>query len=235
MLAPCPPVPRVLVFTDDDTCRRRGRGIVASIGRMLQGLALDRTVGVVVRRTHRAPGDNAALCEALRPICRKAGVSILAHGDASLVGPLGLDGVHLTGGGLARLARLRMPRARLLGQSRHAAPRTDDGSDHDASDHDASDHDGSDDACDYATLSPIFSPSSKPGDARPTLGLAALAPSHQTGRQRRSAAVLALGGVTDQNAKACLRSGAVGVAVVGSVLGAVDPRRALLLLLEAVS
>lgn len=226
MRSPPPPVPRVLVFTDEATCRRRGRGIVASIARMLEGLELVGQVAVVVRRTGSparglGPVDNAALCEALRPICRRAGASILAHGDAALVGPLQLDGVHLPGNAHPRLARLRMPRGRLLGQSRHGA----------VSDVSDDDTDDTDDACDYATLSPIFSPSSKPNDTRPTLGLAALSREHAAGRRP----VLALGGVDDKNARACLRSGAAGVAVIGAVLGALDPRRALVMLLEATS
>lgn len=62
-------------------------------------------------------------------------------------------------------------------------------------------------AADYVLLAPIFEPLSKDSD-RPALGTEAI------GRFRRlsSVPVLALGGVTSQNADACLAAGAAGIA-----------------------
>jgi len=65
---------------------------------------------------------------------------------------------------------------------------------------------------DYATLSPIFASPSKPGYG-PALGLGVL----------RAAAsldlpVLALGGVTANEAQACVEAGAHGVAVMGAAM-----------------
>ena len=63
-----------------------------------------------------------------------------------------------------------------------------------------------DEGADYAVLAPIFPPRSK-SDLRPPLGLEAI---------RESAAfgipVIALGGITEENAPHCLAAGAVGVA-----------------------
>jgi thiamine-phosphate diphosphorylase len=69
---------------------------------------------------------------------------------------------------------------------------------------------------DYAHLAPIFPPRSKPA-TRPPLGLDALARAC-TG----AVAVLAQGGVTAENAAACMRAGAAGVAVTGELLLAPD-------------
>ena len=66
--------------------------------------------------------------------------------------------------------------------------------------------------CDYALISPVFPPGSKPDDRRPTLGLSGLA-------RACSAAplpVLALGGIGAPNAAACHAAGAHGVAGIGA-------------------
>jgi thiamine-phosphate diphosphorylase len=80
----------------------------------------------------------------------------------------------------------------------------------------------------YALLSPIFATRSKPGAA--PLGLGAL-------RDRRGGPipVFALGGITQENAGACLAAGAAGVAVLGGVLPHPDPAGAAAALLNAIS
>ncbi|MBO0729885.1 MAG: thiamine phosphate synthase [Acidimicrobiaceae bacterium] len=69
--------------------------------------------------------------------------------------------------------------------------------------------------CAYATLSPIFATDSKPGYG-PALGPSAL--------RALPLPTWALGGVTAQNAGACLAAGAAGVAVMGFVMRAPDPQ-----------
>ncbi|GIV77741.1 thiamine phosphate synthase [Litorilinea aerophila] len=73
---------------------------------------------------------------------------------------------------------------------------------------------------DYVTLSPIFPTESKPGYG-PALGLSEL---HRVS-QAVPVPVIALAGITPQNAAACLRAGAAGVAVMGTVMRAADPTR----------
>jgi len=204
-------LPRILLFTDEATCRQRGRGVIATIALALAGLDLDGGAGgrsgvaVVVRHKAGAPPARD-LAAALRGICRRAGALIFAHDDAAAVSALDLDGVHLAQASSPRLARLRLPPGRLLGQSVHVGERVDD-------------------ACDYVTVSPVFRPGSKQNDRRETLGvhgLAAFARDHNGGP-----AVFALGGVDDRNASACVAHGAAGVAVIGAVAAALDPRAAL--------
>ena len=70
---------------------------------------------------------------------------------------------------------------------------------------------------DYATLSPIFATTSKPGYG-PELGLAAL-----TRAARHGLPLLALGGVMPERAHECVAAGAAGVAVMGEVMRAAGP------------
>lgn len=71
--------------------------------------------------------------------------------------------------------------------------------------------------CDYATLSPVFPSASKPGYG-PALGVDAL--------RDAPLPVYALGGITPANAPQCLAAGAAGLAVMGYVMRADDPARA---------
>jgi thiamine-phosphate pyrophosphorylase len=76
------------------------------------------------------------------------------------------------------------------------------------------------DGADYAFLSPIFAPLSKPS-ASPPLGLEAL---NAAARQAKIP-IIALGGVTPQNEKFCLDSGAQGIAGISYFLLSPSPRR----------
>jgi thiamine-phosphate pyrophosphorylase len=70
---------------------------------------------------------------------------------------------------------------------------------------------------DYATLSPIFLTSSKPGYG-PALGVPAIREAAKAG-----IAIVALGGVTADAARPCLDAGAAGVAIMGDVMRSDDP------------
>ncbi len=74
---------------------------------------------------------------------------------------------------------------------------------------------------DYAFLSPAYPTSTKPGYGPPLgpAGLAALI-------RLSPVPVLALGGIeTPGQVRACVRAGAVGVAVLGAVMRSADPRQ----------
>jgi thiamine-phosphate pyrophosphorylase len=72
----------------------------------------------------------------------------------------------------------------------------------------------------YVHLAPVHAPLSKPATRAP-LGLATLARAAGHGIP-----ILAQGGVTAENAAACIRAGAAGVAVTGALLLADDPAAA---------
>ncbi|HEY2540814.1 MAG TPA: thiamine phosphate synthase, partial [Stellaceae bacterium] len=71
---------------------------------------------------------------------------------------------------------------------------------------------------DYVTISPVFLTASKPGYG-PALGLDGLAAAAAA-----PGPVLALGGITAENAGLCRAAGAAGVAVMGDVMRADDPQ-----------
>jgi len=72
-------------------------------------------------------------------------------------------------------------------------------------------------AANYAQLAPIFPPLSKPA-TRPAVGLELLARAASI-----SLPLLAQGGITPDNAPAVVATGARGIAVTGTILGAPDP------------
>jgi thiamine-phosphate pyrophosphorylase len=74
---------------------------------------------------------------------------------------------------------------------------------------------------DYATFSPIFTTASKPGYG-PPLGAESL----RDAAAATSMPILALGGIGAGNVAACRAAGAAGVAVLGEILRADDPRAA---------
>ena len=67
--------------------------------------------------------------------------------------------------------------------------------------------------CDYACLSPIFPPHSKPEDTREALGVTVLAEAAKALRLP----IIALGGMTPQGAVQCTAAGAHGVASMGAL------------------
>jgi len=74
----------------------------------------------------------------------------------------------------------------------------------------------------YVLLSPLWAPTSKPGDRRDPLGLAALH-ALPPGVRRRT---LGLGGITAERHRRVVATGAAGAAVSGDLFGAASPRAA---------
>lgn len=118
----------------------------------------------------------------------------------------------------------RNPRARAFGAPIHlAADGSPDGygagwsrSCHDAASVDRALAEGAS----WVTLSPVFPPTSKPADTRPTLGVRGFL-SIAAGRP-----VLALGGIDADRARELIAGGAAGVAVCGLLFGAPTPEEA---------
>jgi thiamine-phosphate pyrophosphorylase len=146
--------------------------------------------------------ERRALLLELAAIGRRWDAVVMAHEDIEAVAATGAGGVHLPAGGDPRAARARLPLA-LIGASAHSAG--------EARAFIAA-------GADYVTASPVFLTQSKPGYG-PALGLGGLARIAAAA----SGPVVALGGVTADNAGACIAAGAAGVAVMGEVMRAVDP------------
>jgi len=156
--------------------------------------------------------ERRTLLAALVALGHRYGAVVTAHEDVDAVVAVGGDGVHLPGSSDPHAARMRAPRA-LIGASAHSAT-------------EAAAQLGA--GADYVTISPVFLTASKPGYG-PAIGLDGLAKAAATA----SGPVLALGGITAQNAGLCRSAGAAGIAVMGEVMRAADPRATVTNLIRA--
>ena len=83
--------------------------------------------------------------------------------------------------------------------------------------------------CAAVLVAPVFSPGSKPGDLRPTLGLWGL----RALVAQSPLPVYALGGVGPNNAAALREAGAAGMATITGIFGPADPAAAARALIAA--
>jgi thiamine-phosphate pyrophosphorylase len=156
-----------------------------------------------LREKDLPPTERRRLLGELVALGHRFGTAVTAHEDIEAVVSVGADGVHLPSGGSPAAARTRLPGG-LVGASAHSAD-------------EAAALLGT--GADYVTVSPVFLTASKPGYG-PALGLDGLA---------RIVAevpgpVVALGGITAENAALCLSAGARGLAVMGEIMRSADPR-----------
>ena len=142
-----------------------------------------------------------------------AEVSVMVNTTTALAERFSLAGVHLPAHQSLPAARESLGSAFLLGQSAHSL---------------AAVQAAARQRADYVTLSPIF-PSISKDDRREPLGLEGLAATVAAA----SLPVVALGGITKDNAASCRRAGAAGIAVLGSVMGHPQPGAAMAELIEA--
>jgi thiamine-phosphate pyrophosphorylase len=158
--------------------------------------------------------ERRALLDELVGLGRRHGAVVGIHEDIDAAVQVRADAVHLPGGSDPEAARTRLPGA-LIGTSAHSAEEAS-----------ALLRAGAD----YVTVSPVFVSASKPGYG-PALGLDGLA----NIAERVAGPLIALGGVTAASAPLCLSAGAHGVAVMGEVMRAADPRAAVEAILKAIS
>jgi thiamine-phosphate pyrophosphorylase len=167
-----------------------------------------------LREKDLPPGERRALLCELVALGRRFGALVTAHEDIQAVAVTGADGVHLPNGGSPAAARARLPVA-LIGASAHSAAEAA-----------ALLRAGAD----YVTVSPVFVTASKPGYG-PSLGLDGLARIVA----QAPGPIMALGGITPENAASCLSSGACGIAVMGEVMRAADPQATVASILRVMS
>lgn len=183
----------VVVLTDRRQARRPLVEVIEA--------AVDGGARLVVLREKDLPRDErAALAAALRGVLAPAGGRLIVAGYVPLRGqelqPLGGSAVHL-----AAAEPYPPPDLALVGRSCHDAAELSRLTTES-----------------YAMVSPVFTTPSKPGYG-PPLGVDGLAELVALSR----VPVLALGGITPDNARACVAAGAAGVAVMGAVMRAADP------------
>ncbi len=199
------PVPPLLVISDRRLARR-------PLTEIAEAAFAGGCRWFSLREKDLPAGERRDLLGALVVLARRYGAVVTAHQDLEAVIAAGAGGVHLPGGSDPRGARARLP-CGLIGVSAHTAAEA-------AAQLRAE--------ADYATLSPIFLTASKPGYG-PALGLEGLA----RGAAAASGPVVALGGITAENAPLCLAAGAAGIAVMGEVMRADDPAAAVARLLRS--
>jgi thiamine-phosphate pyrophosphorylase len=201
------PVPPLLVISDRHQARR-------PLAEVAEAVFAGNCRWFSLREKDLPPEERRRLLEELVALGHRFGAVVTAHEDIEAVVSVGADGVHLPSGGSPAAARAWLPRA-LIGASAHSAGEAA-----------ALLRAGAD----YVTVSPIFLSASKPGYG-PALGLDGLA-RIVTGT---SGPVIALGGITAQNAALCVSAGARGIAVMGEVMRSADPEATVECILRVMS
>ena len=201
------PVPPLLVISDRSQARRP-----------LEEIAETALAGgcrwFSLREKDLPAAERRAMLAALVALARSYGAAIGIHEDIEAAIAAGAGALHLPTGASPEAARDRLPGA-LIGASAHSAEEA-------AALLEA--------GADYVTVSPVYVSASKPGYG-PALGIDGLANivAHAPGP------VVALGGITAENAELCLSAGARGVAVMGGVMRAADPQAAVATILAAIN
>ncbi len=134
--------------------------------------------------------------QVLAPLCRTHHTGLIINGDLDIALAVGADALHLPS---QAPAIKRPPQLRHLMRACHSLEDI---------------HKAASQSVDLVTLSPIFPPNSKQ-DHRPTLGLDGLSRIVQ----HSPLPIIALGGITQDNAQACVEAGAVGTAAIGWFFG----------------
>lgn len=146
---------------------------------------------------------------ALLELCRAAHVPLIINDDLDLAEALGADGLHLGREDVPiAAARARLGEGRLLGASCYdqldLATRACNA------------------GADYVAFGSAFSSLTKPGATRAPLSL------YREAKARLTCPIVAIGGITSQNAQAVIDAGADAVAVISGLFDAPDiERRAL--------
>src|SRR5271166_4417284 len=170
------PAPPLLIISD----RRQARRPLEVVA---EAVFLGGCRWFSLREKDLPPAERRALLGSLVALGRRFGAIVTAHEDIEAVVATNADGVHLPGGGSPETARARLTKA-LIGASAHSAEEAlgflQAGAD-------------------YVTVSPVFLTLSKPGYG-PALGLDGLAQIVA----RSSGPVIALDGITADNAAHCL-------------------------------
>ena len=158
------------------------------------------------RNKAASPALRREQATALLPLCRAHGVPLIVNDDWALAAEIGADGAHLgaTDGELAR-ARARLGAGRILGASCYDDPALAT----------AAARAGAD----YVAFGAFFPSSTKPGARRAPLALL-----HD--RPAGALPVVAIGGITPDNARIVVAAGADLVAAIAGVFDTPDPAEA---------
>lgn len=201
------PAPPLLFITD----RLSAPGDVCDIvGRVLDGGCR----WIMVREKDLSSMALAALAEKIVSLARPYEACVVVNGEIDVAQSAGADGVHLRAVGDIALARETMGDNALIGLSCHSREELR-----------AAIAAGAD----YTIFSPVFMTDSKPGYG-PALGVSGL----RVACSVTPGPVIALAGVSKDNAAECLLAGASGIAVMGGIMRSADPARTTREILSAI-
>jgi len=214
------PVPALYIVTDRHATA--GRPLTEVLARALEGIARAGVAGaaVAVQLREKDLGGAAllALARDVRRITAAAGAGLYVNDRADVALAAGADGVHLGGGSLSPFEIQSIAPELAVAISTH----------------------GEADVADVANVADVASVAKTAGT--PNLAFVVLGPVFDTPSKRgygpplgtgvlRAAAklpvpIVALGGVTPENARSCFLDGARGVACIRAILAALDPAEA---------
>ena len=181
-------IPRLLGLSPGD------HGCGRTLTWLAQGAAHGGLTALVLREPHLSRPAYVELARRLSPLFGSGLILHASHPDAIDVAEASGWGLHAPGN--VEWSGLRKRVQGLLGMSCHSAEELANAASAGA---------------DYATLSPVFPPLSKPSNARPTLGPDQL----RTVLETATLPVFALGGVAEETAALAAKSGAHGIASMG--------------------
>ena len=203
--------------------REREKGATARIARLYAVTPEEPDTRILSDRVHQALEGGARVvqyrnkssgrllrrvqAEALCRLCRDAQVPFIVNDDLELALSVGADGLHVGREDVdnragARCARRRQaPRRLVLRPSRSGARRVQTGAD-------------------YVAFGSAFPSPTKPGATRAPLAL------FREARARLDIPIVAIGGITRENARSVIDAGADAIAVMSALFDAPDIRAA---------
>jgi thiamine-phosphate pyrophosphorylase len=190
------PAPPLLLITDR-------LSTAADLREVIQAALEGGCRWIMVREKDLDREALTALAAGIVALARPFDACVVVNGDAEIAQAAQAAGAHVQSVEALAAARVRLGANALIGVSAHTLAEAEEAAAAGA---------------DYVTISPVFMTESKPGYG-PALGLEGLA----TVCRAVACPVLALAGVAPDNAGACLKAGAAGVAVMGGIMRAEDP------------
>lgn len=163
------------------------------------GAAIDGGVRLVQYRNKTAsPTLRIEQAQALSLLCSRRGAALIVNDHVDIAHAAGADGVHLGGddGGVGS-ARALLGAGKLIGVSCYASVERA--------------RDAANEGADYIAFGSFFPSRVKPGAVRASIDLLALA------KRELTLPIVAIGGITPDNAAALVAAGADAVAVISAV------------------
>lgn len=195
------------------------RGLLATCEAALRAAADASSTGAIAVQLREKDLEGRALFELacdMRRLCDRYRAPLLINDRIDVAMAAGADGVHLASNSVpVAEARKLLGDSRLIGVSTHAPDEV---------------RSAVDAGADFVVFGPVFAPLSK-GSYSPPCGREGLVAACRPA----SLPVFALGGITPDRVAEIAGSGAAGVAVIGSVIGAENPELAAKSLLDALS